>query len=414
MSFKVRNILKFLVIILFIILLFTLKSNKQYIIIAFILLGISSLLIFKVRRDINLLFMFIPIFYANYSISVGEFINKNLQVSFNTIRFYSYEKYVDVLLMLCIFIIILFFFIKPNNNKNNFQNKDNLFIFYALAITVLFINIFFFDRSVSNSYIVRSNSLHGYTYLLVLFMSYYSGNKKARNYLILSIVGFTALQSLIFGGRLAIIPTVIIALVTIFFKKLNYKNVLIIAVLGVMLLTIIGQVRSTVELEYSNVLQLFKTDYFVQDTSVYAYNSSVTHVFSQNLFTGVQRMQSFFAFLISIFVGQNSDFTILGNVTLLSDSVVNNLGGGIISSYFYFWLGWFGVVLIPFIIVFTINTLNNSSKQLHRLILVGVVATSSTWYLYSPLQFFRIITIFIPLIYFVLNLLDRELKKMRG
>lgn len=414
MSIKVKEALKGLAVIIIILLLFFFRIKEQDVTMAILLLMFSFSLFFKVRKDIYLTFLLIPIVYANYSIAVGEFISENLQVSFNTLRFFNYNNYLDVLLMLCIFIVVLFFFLKPINNSYSFKPKDSSLIFYSLTIAALLINIIFFDRSESSSYVVRSNSLHGYTYLIILFMSYYSGNKWFRKFLILSIVAFISLQSLFYGGRQAIIPTVIITLITIFSEKLNSKNVLLVTAAGIVFLTIVGQLRGTADVGFATIIQLFTNDYFVQDTSVYAFNSSVTHVFAQSVYSNMQRISSFVAFLLSIFIGQDSDFTILGNVTLMSDDISNNLGGGMISSYFYFWLGWFGVVLIPFIIVFIINKLNTSSKNLHNLILIGVVATTSTWYLYSPLQFFRIISIFIPLIYIVLKFVDKESRTLKG
>lgn len=411
MKVKRKDVLKFLGTITIILLLIYLRSKNQYITLAFSLLTFSLLLILKVRKDVYLIFMLIPIFYANYSIAIGEFINKNLQVTFNSIRLFDYGKYVDALLMLCIFVVVLLFFLVPNNH-NPFKTKNNPFIFYSLAVIVIFVNLIFFDRTESSTYIVRSNSLHGYTYLLVLFMSYFSGGRKNRKIITLIIVGLIALQSLVYGGRQAVIPTVIISLLTVFYSKLNYKNILVVTSLGIIVLTIIGQLRGTAEVGLSTILELFRKDYFVQDTSVYAFNSSVTHIAAEIVYSNSQRIQSFVAFLLSIFVGQDSSFTQLGNVTIISDSLNNNLGGGIISTYFYFWLGWGGVLVIPFIIVWIINKLNRSKSELQNLMLIGIVATTSTWYLYSPLQFFRIITVFIPLLYFVCCLIDRETKKI--
>lgn len=414
MTIKVKDSLKIVSLLLILTLLFILRGNEKSEFLAFFLVLFSFNLLYKVRFDINLIFIAIPIFYANYSIAIGEFLIKNLQVSFNSIRFVDYSYYHDTLLGICIFTIVFTFFIKPINKKRNFEFKDNAFIFYILVILIGLINILFFDRTISESYIVRSNSLHGYSFLLVIFMAYYSGNKKIRRNIITIIISTIALQSLVYGGRQAVIPIAVIFLVTLYPHKLNYKNITLAAVGGVIVLTIIGQLRGTATLDFATILDLFKSDYYVQDTSVYAFNSSVTHVYAKNIYTGLARIKSFFAFLVSIFFGQGTDFTNLGNVTLISDTIQNNLGGGIVSSHFYFWLGWFGVITSPVIIVSIINKLNKSSQELSKLMFIGIVSTTSTWYLYSPLQFFRVSFLLVPVAYYSLRLVDKEIKKMKG
>ena len=412
-TIEVKGAVKILSIIFLLVILWVLNANNYYEMMSFVLILASASLLIKVKDDIKLFLVAIPIFYANYSIAIGEFLNKNTQISFNSIRFLNYDMYVTTLLAITAFTIIFTSILKPNSRSNEFPFKDNPVIFYVLLVMSILINYLFFDRSDSSGYIVRTNSIHGYLYILFLFMTYYSGDKKHRKILIVSSLAFVVIQSLIFGGRLAVIPSVVIVVLTLFPNRVNYKNITPMILLGVIVLTTIGQIRGTGHVDVRTILELFKEGFFVQDTSVYAFNSSVTHVYSREIYSLPEKMLSLVAFVVSIVIGQGSEFTNFGNVTLVSDNVMNNLGGGIIGTHFYFWLGWIGVVLSAILFSMIINHLNHSEQHLHLLALIAIVATTSTWYIYSPLQFFRILFVFVPLIYFFMYLVNKELKRLR-
>lgn len=382
-------------------------------ILAICLMLLSGIFFIKCRQDIYLLFLSIPIVYANYSISMGEFLAKNLRVSLNGLRFGAYTYYVDVLLMLNIFILILTIFIKPKVSRPLMKLKNNNIFFIALYVIILLINIFFFDRSNSDNYLVRTNSVHGYMYLLVLFLIYYSGNNKIKRFAILILVAISVGQSLIFGGRLAILPNIILTLLMLYKDKLKFFPTTAIIMFGIVIFAWIGSIRGGAEVSLSEIIRIMQDTYFVQDTSVYAFNSSVTHVATSHMFLLENRVLSLMGFLASIFIGEVGPFTQMGNVTSLSDTSFNNLGGGIIVTHFYFWLGWLGVILSGFLIVWIWNGLNKAKNDLSQLTLIAITSITSSWYLYSPLQLFRILLFFIPILYYVSKYVDSSMMELK-
>lgn len=412
---NMKTINKVIFSLLFIFFLFYLTHIRQITILSMVLIAVSVSLLIKVRKDIKLVLLVIPITYANYSIAIGEFLKQNLQVSLNSIRFIEYEAYINVLLMITIFTFVFSIFIRPNKNNVVFEVKNNWLIFYTLSLLVFLINIIFFDRTPSTTYIVRGSPLQGYTFLLILFMYYFSGKRRFRIFIILLLTFLIALQSLYFGNRGALISIVIVVLLTVFKNKLSFNNIIIFSFIGIVFLSIIGTTRSgqSATFEISDYIESFRENYFVQDTSVYAFNSSVTHYVAASFYDSIDKVKSFIAFIFSIFIGGNTGFTNYGNVTNLSNAVVNNLGGGLITTHFYFWFGWLGVLLIPYILAYLINKFNKNNSDKYQLTVISLAATSSTWYLYSPLQFFRIIIVFIPLLHFGMLFFDKEMKKYK-
>lgn len=413
MTIDKNSMKNYLILFPTLIIIYILQYYRHTSLLAIILIALNLILIIKVRKDMNLLLLTIPIAYANYSIAMGEFIIKNLQLNINTIRTINYQYYSNTLLMLVIFSAIFTVLLKPNINNNIFQTKSNTIIFYGLTGMSLIINFVFFDRSQGEIYTaVRGSSIHGYLYLIILFMCYYSGSKKIRKLVIISVASIISLQSLYFGSRGSLIPIWVVILLTIFSKKINFKKVIIGVVVGIILLSVVGVMRlsSVKNFSFIQFIRTMTENYLVQDTSVFAFNSSITHYFSTEFYSISERFRSLIGFAISTITGERNGLTKYGNVTQLAVQVSFSYGGGILPSHFYFWLGWIGVLISPVIISFIINELNNSKSDYKKLSLVSIAATASTWYIYSPLQFFRNFILFIPLLYFLSKVADKQIK----
>ena len=300
------------------IIIYILQYYRHTSLLAIILIALNLILIIKVRKDMNLLLLTIPIAYANYSIAMGEFIIKNLQLNINTIRTINYQYYSNTLLMLVIFSAIFTVLLKPNINNNIFQTKSNTIIFYGLTGMSLIINFVFFDRSQGEIYTaVRGSSIHGYLYLIILFMCYYSGSKKIRKLVIISVASIISLQSLYFGSRGSLIPIWVVILLTIFSKKINFKKVIIGVVVGIILLSVVGVMRlsSVKNFSFIQFIRTMTENYLVQDTSVFAFNSSITHYFSTEFYSISERFRSLIGFAISTITGERNGLTKYGNVT---------------------------------------------------------------------------------------------------
>ena len=219
------------------------------------------------------------------------------------------------------------------------------------------------------------------------------------------------MQILAFGGRGSVIPIVVITMMTYFKNSLDFKKIIFFAGIGIIAFTLVGTHRSGQSVSVSSIVIDLSENLFVQDTSIMAFNSSVTHLAAAEFYNWGFRLQSFFAFILAIIFGGNIKFTELSNVTPIASRIYLNLGGGIMPSYFYFWLGWIGVILAGFILAKILNRGIYSKNRVTFLSVVTMIAGTTTWYLYSPLQLFRVTLVLVPILYFVLNSLDKIIKK---
>jgi hypothetical protein len=91
-----------------------------------------------------------------------------------------------------------------------------------------------------------------------------------------------------------------------------------------------------------------------------------------------------------------------------------NVGGGVSFTWFYFWLGYPGVIAISSLMMVYIRRFSSSNNDLSKLILLSIIITTPRWYLYSPLAFFRGPFIFMPLIYFSCWIVDKIIRVNSG
>lgn len=411
-KFKIKNVLLMIIVLILAVFLLYKKDVTIIELLAFLAIFLTTILLFKFKENLYILFVCLPIFYATYSIAVGEFIAKNLQVSINSIRAMNYGLYEKSLVIIIIFLLTLIIFIKDSKQERpEFIFEDNIIIYAGLYLLIILINIFFFDRSVNEGYVVRGTPIQGYTYVLFVFLNYYSGNKPVRRNLSVILAILVSVQVMIFGGRGSVIPIAVITIITYFSKLLDFKRFLLLTSIGVVAFTFVGTYRSAESVSIANILINLRENLFVQDTSIMAFNASVTHVAASEVYDLGFRLKSFVAFIIAIILGGNTEITNLSNVTPISSKINLNLGGGLMPTYFYFWLGWSGVVLSGFFLAKILNKGIHAKNRLAFLSFVTMIAGTTTWYLYSPLQLFRVTLVVVPILYFTLSVLNAILKK---
>jgi hypothetical protein len=378
---------------------------------------LNMIIVLKARKNIHLLIIILLIFYFNYSIIMGEYLAGNLKLKLNTLRFYNNGYYYKQgLFIMFIFISILALLIKSASKISvDFIRKRNNVIFFGLYILLIIIGIFFIDRSIGSSYSVQITPVYEYSFIIFIFLNYYSGKSKINEFLIIILALFFILQDFILGGRITSMQIILALAGTRYYKILNFKNILIGMILGVLLLTFVGAYRSSYTIEGLSIIGIFsaiKTDLFVQSTAVFAYAASITHIAASEIYSIHERLVSFLAFFIQIIIGSRNEFTNLGNVTGLARQHYLNYGGGLIFSHFFFWGSYFGVVVIGFIVSKIINKLIvnfDSNNDYFRVLSIIFISCVPRWYLYSPLEIFRATFILGTLLYFTLRFLDKKM-----
>lgn len=251
----------------------------------------------------------------------------------------------------------------------------------------------------------RITPYYEYLTIIILFAIRYSGKIKYKINIIIILSLMLMIQDFLYGGRITSLQICFILMVTIFKEKINFKNLFKIFFIGIFLLSFIGAYRE--QYKFTNLLivinQLIKGG-FAFDTPIYAYYSSATHVAASEILDNSIKINSLKEFLFNILFG-NSDN--LGNITsYISKNLIYNVGGGLIFSYFYFWLNYVGTIIIGIIVVIILNNITKFQSDLLDVMYIYLCISVPRWYLYTPLNIFRGTFIIIPIIFGVSKLID--------
>ncbi|MDN4495106.1 hypothetical protein [Ureibacillus aquaedulcis] len=386
-SFK----LCFVMVLLLFFLIFE-SSKGVNLFFACLALFFSGVLLFKSRRSIPIFLISFFILYSNYSIIVGEyFVGGELGIPLYEVK--DTEIYGIGIKLMLLFVSIVALFLKPSKiliESIEIKPKDNLLVFIGLCILLLFILVFGINRGEINSYSVSITPLYEYSLLIFLMAYYVSGKTKQRISSLLVIAVVFVLQDFYYGGRITSLQIILLLLITVFLRKLSVKFILIGGFLGIVVNSIVGLYRSSYSFEDINLLNVLvgmKDNFFVFDTPIYAYYATATHIASVSLLSITERLESFFGFIATIFIG--SEIEIADITTFVVNNYFFNYGGGLIFSHFYFWFGWFGVIISAVLIVYLLNIIRNVKSEYMKLAIVIFIFSVPRWYLYTPLNLFR-------------------------
>lgn len=360
----------------------------------------SAVLLVKTSHNVSVFVAALFIFYCNYSIVIGEYIvGGNLGIPLTTVK--TPEIYGMLIRIMFLFISLIALFYKPEKTKLvniDLNIKKNSVIFWALIVFLIYIfmtgNL---GQSGSSVYTVRITPLYEYSTLIFLMAYYYSGKNKYSLLALTSLATLFILQDFYTGGRITSIQLAILLAITVFRKLLSIKNIVLAALVGLVVVSMVGAFRSDFSMDaidMSSIIERLTESYLVFDTPVYAYYASATHIAATPLVSWGLRGLSLLAFVGAIFVGE---FTTLSNVTSFVDqNFYINVGGGVLPSHMYFWFGWSGIIIIALLICWLLSRLNRMNNDFRKLVLITIIVTVPRWYLYSPLLLFRpIVLLFI-------------------
>lgn len=369
---------------------------------AVLTLLLSAFLLYKSRKNQALVLMVFFIFYCNYSIVLSEYIiGEHLSVPlFEAKNIYNYG--ISIRILLLFMSIITLFFKDKTGNFDNYKiiPKDNKIIFYSIIAFLIYTFIFEIQRGDLDSYSVRITPIYEYSKLLFLFAYYFSGKSVIRKSIFSILIALFILQDLYYGGRITSLQLIILFSITLLIEKLSFKKIIYYGFIGVLISSLVSAYRHSYTLNSINPIELFKklfNNYFVFDTPVYAYYASATFVAAYEVAESKIRTNSLLIFVKSIIFGSDD---IIGELTIfVSRNYFVNVGGGLIPTYFYFWLGWLGVIFIACVLVFVLNNLNYIKNDYQKLLFVAIVFNVPRWYLYSPNALFRGVLFFTTLLY---------------
>lgn len=378
-------------------------NSYSYKIDAFLVLILSIALVIKGKNNLPLTLMFIFILYVNYSVVIAEyFIGGKLSVPFNAVK--TKEIYGTTIRIMLLFMSIITVFFNGRRfdlSKDKIKPRDNWIVFYLIIFVLVYSLIVGVERGDFDSYEVKISPIFEYAKLLFLFAYFYSGESKVRKAIIFILVATFILQDTYYGGRITSLQLFIFLAVTLLVNKLSFVKIISFSIIGIVLMRIVAVYRNSyafIDFSINSLINSLFNNYFVFDTATFAYYASATHVAAAESSDIGIRFNSLYQFAISVVVGSQD---ISSDVTSLVVKLgFFNLGGGLLPTHFYFWLGWFGVIGIGFLIVFLINNLKYESIY-QNLLFLGIIINIPRWYLYSPNQLFRGGLFFITILFII-------------
>ena len=377
----------------------------------------SLVLIYKSRLEVGSVAVFILLFFSLVRIS-PEYLFEIRTTGFT--YFYNHHTYNIVITILMTYLSILSVFYDTRKRGLNSEELrgDNNWIFLLLCVVSVAIIIFGINRQVGLTYTVAIRTMYEYFMPIFLLAYYYSDKKvRSRGVLILLAVIYV-IQDFYYGGRISSLQMGILVFI-LFFPWMPLRYMIVASVLGYVLLRAVGIYRETYSLlaiNWSNLLGgvLFDAEgnYIINTFSEVLYSSSGL-VFSRLYhFEPSVMTLSFIAFIRRVFTGED---LLLGNIVAYISLYVSPVGGGgFFPAYFFFWLGWGGVLFSAWVTVLLFNhTPSLTSRVYQQMTYILMLVMFPRWFYYTPLILFRLVLVNFAILYSGLWFFDQLLKRTR-
>ncbi len=402
-----------LLIFIFIYIVFFPFTNTTNKIDALMVLFFSLLFVYKTRRSIPVMLISLFILYVNYSVVMGEFFFQELYgCPFLEVK--NTNNYGVAIRSLLIFILTQGLFYVSREYCFFLNSKKNFVMYVFFYILIVCGVIYGIDRSVErNFYSAAINPIYEYAKTLLLFLYLYAGDSKKYKYMILPLMVIMILQDAYYGGRITSIQIMMLFLITFGIREynINIKKLIALVAIGLLATNLVAVYRISYSFLGINIQAIVKkilASFLISDTANYSFYASATHIAGSYEVSPAIRLSSFLEFIASVFVGSGTFKK--GNVTrFIADNYYFNLGGGVMPTHAFFWLGWFGVLSISIIINMLINKINEQKNILQWLIGAAVIVNVPRWYLYNPLILFRGSIFFILVVYFISKVMERTI-----
>lgn len=282
------------------------------------------------------------------------------------------------------------------------------FFFFLCYLFLLYVLIFCFNRSVSE-YTSGKSALYEYAVVLYIIMWLYMPTKNIYKVLMLLYAFLYIVQGLLFGDRSSAFPMLILVYF-LFQKKPKRFQFIALSVLGVLGANFIGIYRRAFTVT-SDIFNEIITRFFYVDSIAYSFYTGVQIVSASNIIHN--KFQHFMDWFVHLFIGGTSEYDLSTYVSRYSDAFYNT-GGGMTSSYFYFWAGMFGVILGGLIIGIILGRIYSNVKGCYPFLQIVIILFALRWYTYFPSVFFRTCIIVPVILYFGIMVVNRFFNRIKS
>lgn len=363
---------------------------------AILALSISIYLLYAVRHRSDLLIVMLCIFYENYSVVVGCYLDPSIRPGWMFRQFKDSRVYGIAILSLLIFELVLLAAVflykeKIDSEKIDIEQfpNNNLIM---LGCIVLYLMIFLTQVDFSEGERASSNVLNEYKFLFFIIGSLYSKKTNFNRWLWTGIVGITSIATFFGGNRVNTLCNIFVLAILWFENYITLKNVILISIPAIFMMLMIGSMRYNFTISVNSIQTVWETvkrDKLVADSFTFAYGPTIAaEEMSLNL--GIwQKAQLLFYNIIYIFWGGKYGKYSLPNYT--RDYYMHYFGF-LGANYFDMWFGVFGGVISGVSVVlmlFLKGKGNKESTQVGKVVALGVLANTLRWYNYNFMQIYR-------------------------
>lgn len=369
-------------------------------------LSINVLLIYKAIRTKNnvltLIFVFIFLYVnvTKYGLLYGS--QLSIYMSFNNID----NLYSSTLLLL---LFLLSIWVSLTLKQRAVSSLGAVYYISLPSSVLFYINyllaFIFFVIGKSGDTILDSAYAQGdssssvlYEYFFIPFVAclFFSKKNKKQLVMIYLLSLLYASKSILYGGRIEVLMLLISLFTWRFQYKLKTASILILLGCGLIGMLFLSQLRGGFyeTLNSFEIEQLFESDNNViisQEGDVTYASMRLIGMIKSGFITLFDRIMALFFFIVSIVV----PYDILPPIANLSSYMSNVYpvgGGGLISTFFYVYLSYGGVVLIGVFIgkLFSItsNSYHTKGKFIHFYVFF-VLVTMPRWFAYNPISLFK-------------------------
>jgi hypothetical protein len=384
--------------------LFYLIGYQSVLAVSLVIVNLSFLIKFLNKIPVFILFFYILLHSKIFVL----FYLWNFSISFWS-SFQNDNEIGPVMISLLLFIYVLGNVISSIRLSENFYlfritkpNKTIFWIISTILVFILFFGIKGDNLLVSGGYNnfenIQKSTLHEYFILFFLLLIIYSPNYGLYRHVIILFLFFYVVKTLLYGGRIEVVQILLLFfyLFYLFKNKIKARYILLFLFLGIYFNGIVSNIRSNPEIlllqNYSSVFnpkEVFTLDLknpYISSTEGDVVHSSARMVglINTNELTISDRLISFFSYLVSPIIPP-SYLSDLSNLSTYKQDLVQSGGGGLISTYFFCWMGYLGPIIAAFFIAVFINRffeLYSSGIYIYGLCLLTMFPR---WFSYNPI-----------------------------
>ena len=375
-------------------------SDYLFLTVALILL--SLVLVYKTRKNILCFISSFMIAYSNYSIVIYRYWKPDsmpyTEITTSTGDIDVTGLRICVLLVYVILIILNHKLADKQDKESGVSISDSqmpkpnflLVLITCCALIYIWTNYFEFTFGEKSGYSPQ------YEYSTVFFVIgfYYAQKKWYLKLPLLLLALFYILFDFIGGQRSTGVQISIIVALTVFYKYLSVKRIFVYGSIGLIIVNVVAALRGAIltpDFSFSDLLSSMTDTWFASDTAGHAYYTSLTYIGTMQYYGIVERLSQFSDFVASLLVVG----TVGEALPYIAERHFYHNFGGILGIYMYYYLWYFGTILIGslvafyYVLMYRLKSRINWNKGITYVVAVYISATTVRWYVYSPFQLLR-------------------------